>query len=104
MLKKRGGKLEPYKATVDRLLSEGVWKAVVILGEIQAEGSTGGFTILYEYTQPKCALRSGKATMRLETKPDRQLQSDWGEVLTEISGQPEKRCAETFQIRKSAFY
>jgi len=47
-LKKRSSKLDPYKATVDRLLSEGVWNAVVILHEIQAEGYRGGYTILQE--------------------------------------------------------
>jgi transposase len=57
MRKKRGGKLEPYKATVDRLLKYGVWNAVVILGEIQVKGYTGGYTILREYIQPKRALR-----------------------------------------------
>jgi hypothetical protein len=34
----RGSKLAPYQATVDRLLSEGVWNAVVILREIQVAG------------------------------------------------------------------
>ena len=36
--RKKGSKLEPYKPIIDRLLSEGVWNAVVILREIQAEG------------------------------------------------------------------
>ncbi len=39
--KHRVCKLDPYKPTVDRLLSEGVWNAVVILREIQAEGYSG---------------------------------------------------------------
>jgi IS30 family transposase len=39
--KHRVRKLDPYKSTVDRLLSEGVWNAVVILREIQAEGYSG---------------------------------------------------------------
>jgi len=42
MRKKRGSNLDPYKATVDRLLSEGVWYAVMILTEIQVKGYTGG--------------------------------------------------------------
>lgn len=53
MRKKRGSKLDPYKVTVDRQLKEGVWNAVVILREIQAEGYTQGYTILREYIQPK---------------------------------------------------
>ena len=35
--KRRGSKLHPHKARVDQLLSEGVWNAVVILRETQAE-------------------------------------------------------------------
>ena len=45
MRKKRGSKLDPHKATVDCLLSEGVWNAVVILHEIIPQvGDT--FTVL----------------------------------------------------------
>src|SRR3990170_7614618 len=44
--RRRGSKLDPYKATVDRLLGEGVWNAMVVLREIQAEGYQGGMTIL----------------------------------------------------------
>ena len=80
-------KLEPHKATVDRLLSEGVWNAKVIMSEIRAEGYRGGYTILRDYIQPKRALRPGRATVRFETAPGEQLQSDWGEVEVEIAGQ-----------------
>jgi transposase len=84
--KKRSSKLDAYKAKVDQLLSKGVWNTMVILREIQAEGYTGSRTILREYVQPKRALRSGRATVRFETEPGEQLQSDWGEVLVEIGG------------------
>ena len=48
MRKKRGSKLDPHKATVDRLLSEGVWNAVVILREIiPLVGDT--FTVLEKW-------------------------------------------------------
>ena len=47
--KMHGSKLDPHIAIVDRLLSEGVWNAVVILREIQAEGYSGVYTILREY-------------------------------------------------------
>ena len=86
----RGTKLDPYKAKVDQLLAEGVWNGVVILREIQAVGYTGGPTILREYIGPKRALRASRATVRFETEPGRQLQSDWGEVRTAIGGQPVK--------------
>ena len=38
----RASKLDPYKAAVDRPLKCGVWYAVMILGEIQVKGYTGG--------------------------------------------------------------
>jgi transposase len=79
-------KLDPYKATIDRLLSEGVWNAVVIMRQIQGEGYTGKSTMLRLYIQPKRALRQGRATVRFETPPGRQLQSDWGELVVEIAG------------------
>jgi transposase len=86
----RESKLEPYKATVDRLLTEGVWNAVVIYREIQAEGYDGKATILRDYIAPKRALRPGRATVRFETKPGQQMQSDWGEIETTIAGEPVK--------------
>jgi transposase len=86
----RESKLEPYKGTVDRLLAEGVWNAVVIYREIQAEGYAGKQTILRDYIAPKRALRPGRATVRFETEPGRQMQSDWGEIVTTIAGEPVK--------------
>jgi transposase len=83
---KRDEKLDPYKASVDRLLAQGVWNAVVILREIQGEGYTGKVTKLRQYIQPKRALREGRATVRFETPPGQQMQSDWGEVVVEIAG------------------
>lgn len=85
---RRDSKLEPYKPKIDQLLSSGVWNTMVIWREIQALGYTGRTTILREYIQPKRALRPGRATVRFETEPGRQLQSDWAEVLTEIAGAP----------------
>jgi transposase len=83
-------KLDPHKAKVDQLLTEGVWNAKVILSEIRAEGYAGGYTILRDYIQPKRVLRAGRATVRFETAPGEQLQNDWGEVEVEITGQPTK--------------
>ncbi len=88
--KRRSSRLDPFKATVDRLLTEGVWNAVVILREIQTEGYRGGKTILQQYIAPKRALRPGRATVRFETRPGKQLQSDWGEIETRIAGEPTK--------------
>lgn len=79
-------KLDPYKAKVDELLGEGIWNSMVILREIQALGYEGGRTMLRLYIQPKRVLRPGRATVRFETEPGQQLQSDWGEVVVEIAG------------------
>jgi transposase len=82
----RGSKLDPYKAQIDRLLAEGVWNGVVILREIQAQGYDGGSTIVRDYIQPRRAQRPSRATVRFETPPGRQLQSDWSAITTEIAG------------------
>jgi transposase len=98
--KLRGSKLDPYKARVDELLEEGVWNSMVILREIQALGYAGSRTILREYIQPKRALRPGRATVRFETEPGQQLQSDWGEVVTEIGG---VRCKVHFIVNELGY-
>jgi transposase len=82
-----GSKLDPHKLTIDRLLAEGVWNAKVIWRELQAEGYTGRYTILRDYIQPKRVLRPGRATVRFETAPGQQLQSDWGEIEVAIAEQ-----------------
>lgn len=87
---RRGSKLDPYKPMVDRLLQEGVWNAVVILRELQAQGYTGSRTMLREYIAPKRALRANRQTVRFETVPGQQLQSDWGEVVTHLGGRETK--------------
>jgi len=86
----RGSKLDPFRAKVDQLLAEGVWNAVVILREIEAKGYTGGLTVLRQYVGPKRVLRASKATVRFETEPGRQLQSDWSVVTTQLAGQAVK--------------
>jgi transposase len=88
----QGSKLDPYKPQVDRLLAAGVWNAVVVWREIQAKGYTGKLTILREYIEPKRSLRPSKATVRFETAPGVQLQTDWGEQGTELAGQPTNVC------------
>lgn len=88
--KRRGSKLDAYKPTINRLLAEGVWNAVVILREIQALGYEGGSTILRDYIQPQRPQRASKATVRFETPPGRQLQTDWGEIVTEVGGMETK--------------
>jgi transposase len=88
--KRSESKLEPYKPKIDRLLAEAVWNARVILREIQADGYSGGYTMLRQYIQPKREQRPERATVRFETQPGEQLQSDWGEIIVEIAGEPTK--------------
>lgn len=53
-------KLRPYQDTVDRLLSEGVWNAVVIIGLLKAQGYAGGYSQLKRYILPKRVLQPSK--------------------------------------------
>jgi transposase len=86
---RRGSLLDPYRPQVDQLLGEGVWNTVVILRELQTKGYAGGVSILRDYVRPKRALRAGsRATVRFETEPGRQLQTDWAVQPTVIAGQP----------------
>lgn len=88
--KKQGSKLDIYKSEIDRLLSDGVWNAAVIQREIEARGYEGEISLVRKYIQPKRVLRQGKATVRFETEPGKQMQSDWGEVYVEIAGERTK--------------
>ena len=85
--KRRGSKLDPYKLKIDQLLKDNVWNAMVILREIQAEGYPGGIALVRRYIEPKRALRPSRVTVRFETTPGEQLQTDWGEITVEIAGQ-----------------
>ena len=85
--KRRGSKLDPYKLKIDQLLKDNVWNAMVILREIQAEGYPGGIALVRRYIEPKRALRPSRVTVRFETAPGEQLQTDWGEITVEIAGQ-----------------
>jgi transposase len=86
----RKSKLDAFKGEVDRLLSEDVWNAVVIFRVLTEQGYTGRYTILRDYIRPKRRLRSGKATVRFETGPGKQMQSDWGELWSLVGGQRRK--------------
>jgi transposase len=85
---RRGSLLDPYRAVIDGLVAEGVWNAVVIWRELQGRGYAGGVSIIRDYLHPKRPLRPGRATVRFETEPGRQLQMDWAVQPTVIAGQP----------------
>lgn len=90
--KDRESKLDPYKPKIDQFLSKGVWNAMVILKEIQAEGYTGGATLIRKYIAPKRVLQPSRKTVRFETRPGEQLQTDWGEQVVTIAGEETKVC------------
>lgn len=83
---RRASRLDPYRAQVDQLVTEGVWNARVIFRELQAKGYGGQISILRDYLRPQRALRPGRVTVRFETAPGQQLQSDWGELRTRVAG------------------
>lgn len=85
-LAKRASMLDPFKPRIDALLQEDVWNAVVIWRELQAMGYPGEVSIIRDYIRPKRPLRAGRATVRFETDPGEQLQSDWGTVWVPIAG------------------
>ena len=71
--RERYAKLKPYMGTVDKLLKAGVFNAVVIYREIQALGYDGKIRVLRACIEPRRALRPGRATVRFETEPAKQL-------------------------------
>jgi len=79
-------KVRPFTETIHRLLGAGVWNAKVILREIQALGYAGSYTTLKGYVRPQRMMRPSRATVRFETPPGQQLQSDWGQIVTRIAG------------------
>lgn len=83
----RGSKLAPYLGRIDQLIKEGVNNAVVVMREIQAEGYQGGLTVLREYMAPHRQPRRERPTVRFESPPGRQMQSDWGQVWTQVAGE-----------------
>jgi transposase len=82
--KRRGHKLEPYKGLIDQLLVEGVRNGVVIYRLLREHGYSGKYTIVSDYLRPRRPGRKSRSTVRFETPPGRQLQSDWGELWTVV--------------------
>lgn len=87
---KRGSKLDPHKGKIDELLALGVRNARVIEQEIKAAGYTGSHTLVRDYVAPKRPVLAGRATVRFETAPGQQLQTDWGEHWTQVAGEETK--------------
>ena len=86
----KASKLDPYKATIDRLLKEGVWNAGLILREIQTDGYDGEINLVRKYIQPKQVMRSSRATVQFETRTGQHTQRDWVGTVTEVGGKSVK--------------
>ena len=78
--------LDPFKSAVDGMLREGIWNAMVVVRKLQELGYPGEVTLVREYIRPKRPLRESRATVRFETGPGEQMQSDWGEIEVLVSG------------------
>lgn len=83
-------KLEPYKGLIDQLLAQGVRNGVVVYRILREHGYPGKYTMLSEYLRPRRLPREDRRTVRFETPPGRQLQSDWGEIWTVVGGKRKK--------------
>jgi transposase len=90
--KSKESKLLRYQAKIDQLLAANIWNAMVILRELQADGYDGEISLIRRYIQPKRMLQPGRATVRFETQPGEQLQTDWGELYVMMGGTPVKVC------------
>jgi transposase len=78
--RRRGSKLDAFQPYIEGRLRAGVWNAVVLLGELQQRGYSGGYTILKDYLQPKREAARAAAVRRFETPPGQQAQVGWGSV------------------------
>ncbi len=84
--KPRWYKIEPYRELIVRLLAEGVRNGKVIYRLLQEKGYQGKYTVVSDYLRPRRPARESRKTVRFETEPGRQMQSDWGEVWTRVGG------------------
>ncbi len=84
--RRRTSKRDRYKERVDGWVREGIWNAVVIDRMLQELGYEGGVCLVRDTIRPKRPLRKSRATVRFETPPGRQLQSDWETVETYPEG------------------
>ena len=76
----RPSKLDPYKADLDEMISNGIFNCVAILERLQKNGYAGGITIIKDYVQRFRPAKSTPAVRRYETPPGKQAQMDWGIV------------------------
>jgi transposase len=89
---RRRSKLDPYKEQiVTWLRNDHLYNCETMLERLQAQGYTGGITILKDFVQPYRVGTAGhQPVVRYETQPGEQLQFDWGEFLYEREGTAHK--------------
>jgi len=75
----RSSKLDPFKPYLKARLSAFDLPASTLLGEIKAQGYTGGMTILKDFVRQVKGEQARAVTERFETLPAQQAQVDWGE-------------------------
>ena len=71
-------KLDEYKQQVDQWLEEAPYSAVRILEKLKEQGFEGKYSIVKEYVKSRKMDLDEKATVRFETMPGKQGQTDWG--------------------------
>ena len=88
----RGSKLDPFKKQIQQwLTSDHLYNCEVMLPRLQAQGYTGGMSVLKAFVAPLRPPRAGKQPVRrYETAPGEQMQFDWGEFSYEHEGQAHK--------------
>lgn len=83
---KRQSLLDPYKARVESLLSDGC-SAALILRTIRKEGFVGGHTILDDFVRSRRGpQKQSRAFVRFETLPGEEAQQDWSPYRVSIDG------------------
>ncbi|MCB0085799.1 MAG: IS21 family transposase [Caldilineaceae bacterium] len=75
---RKGRKIDPYTAYLDKRIAEGVHNARKLYGEIAALGYAGKESMVRYYVQPHRQRTNNQATVRFETEPGEQAQVDWG--------------------------
>ncbi len=88
--RRRWSKILPYRELIEHLLFEEVRNGKVIYRILQEHGYEGKYTILSDYLRPRRPARKSRRTVRFETAPGEQLQSDWGELRRDVSGKRTK--------------
>jgi transposase len=83
----RGSILDPYKHAIDAELRAGIWNAQVITVKLRKLGYEGSYGMVKDYIRPKRPLNASRATVRYETVPGAQMQSDWGEMRAQVAGE-----------------